>query len=400
MIVMDLQNAVVTILALVVFTSILSSPSLAAPDTAGAGITDPGPPQPAAARNISCLLAGVEERLQSGHLLDPTPGQVPETADEPGVPVGNGTPLPVEEIPEPVPDYDDDELAMLVEENSISLMLLSMQNAYALYAWDELPAKESAAALRALAARLLKDSAALQVSDDRTALQTSFTRALESYEAAGAALQGNTLLNRTTVDAALEANRQGSDHLREASGYLQRPVLKAPAEIAATSLSLPRPRDASGSGEELVLLQRYVYEDRSRANDISLMLESASGIGVYYLFNERGEAVLAEPGRMFLLVKVKVTNLGHKGESRTYKIRTPDPRDFTLQYRGTTYAPIKLASGTSLGEPYAAATLDRYGMKAGYIVFDVPEALPLDECFVQVNLGGATSPVWALGKTL
>ena len=388
MIVMDLQAPVVAILALALFTGILFSPSMAASE-----IADIEPPQPAAARNISTLLSGVEERLQSGRLLNFTPDQV---ADEPA---DNETPPPpIEEIPEPV--YNDDELDLLVEENGISLMLLSLQNTCALFAWDEVPAKESGAALRALAAGLLRDVAAMDISESHEALKDAFTRALESYEAAGTLLQGNAPLNRTTVDAAIEANRQGSDHLREASGYLQRPVLKVPAEIAATSLSLPRPRDASGSGEELVLLQRYVYEDRSRANDISLMLESARGTGVYYLFNERGEAALAEPGRMFLLVKVKVTNLGHKGESRTYKIRTPDPRDFTLQYRGTTYAPIKLASGTSLGEPYAVATLDRYGMKAGYIVFDIPEALPLDECFIRVNLGGGTSPVWALGKTL
>ena len=397
---MDLQDAAVTILALVVFTSLLFSPCLAAPDAAGTGMTDPGHPQPAAVRNISSLFVGVEERLQSGHLLNITPGLGPETADEPAVPVKNGTLLPVEDIPEPVPDYDDDKLALLVEENSISLMLLSVQSTYALYAWDELPAKESAAALRDFATGLLKDVAALQVSDDREALKTSFTLALKSYEAAGATLQGNIPLNTTTVDAALEANRQGSKHLREAFGYLQRPALKVPAEIMSTNLSLPRLRDASGPGEELVLLQRYVYEDRGRANDISLMLESARGTRMYHTFDERGEAVLAEPGRMFLLVKVKVTNLGHKGESRTYKIRTPDPRDFTLQYRGTTYSPIKLALRTSLGEPYAAATLDRYEMKAGYIVFDVPEALTLDECFIRVNLGGATSPVWALGKTL
>jgi len=397
---MDLPDAVVMILALVVFASILFGPSLAAPDVAGAGMTDPGHPQPAAVRNISCLLTGVEERLQGGHLLNFTPGSVPETTDEPAVPAGNGTLLPVEDSPEPVPDYDDDKLALLVEENSISLMLLSVQSTYALYAWDELPAKESAAALRDFATGLLKDVAALQVSDDREALKTSFTLALESYEATGVTLQGNTPLNRTTVDAALEANRQGSNHLREAFGYLQRPALKVPAEIMPTNLSLPRLRGASGPGEELVLLQRYVYEDRSRANDISLMLESARGTRMYHIFDERGEAVLAEPGRMFLLVKVKATNLGHKGESRTYKVRTPDPRDFTLQYRGTTYSPIKLALRTSLGEPYAAATLDRYEMKAGYIVFDVPEALTLDECFIRVNLGGATSPVWALGKTL
>jgi len=388
MIVMDLQAPAVAILALALFTGILFSPSMAASE-----IADIEPPQPAAARNISTLLSGVEERLQSGRLLNFTPDQV---ADEPA---DNETPPPpVEEIPEPV--YNDDELDLLVEENSISLMLLSLQNTCALFAWDEVPAKESGAALRALAAGLLRDVAAMDISESHEALKDAFTRALESYEAAGTLLQGNAPLNRTTVDAALEANLEGSDCLREASEYLERPLLKAPEDIAAIGLSLPRPRTASTSDEELMLLQRYVYEDRNRANDISLMLESVSKTRIYYVRDEGGEEVVAEPGRVFLLVKVKVTNLGHKGESRTYTVRTPDIRDFALEYRKTTYTPIKFAPGTSLGVPYALATLGRYEVEAGYIVYDIPEALPLDECFIRVNLGQATSPVWAIGKTL
>lgn len=59
---------------------------------------------------------------------------------------------------------------------------------------------------------------------------------------------------------------------------------------------------------------------------------------------------------------------------------------------------MKLPTRTSLGESYATVTLDRYKVKTGYIVFDVPEALTLDECSIQVKLPDA-SPVWALGKT-
>ncbi len=386
---MDLRGAVVPMLAFAILMSLLFSPSLAAQYTAGANITDPR--EPATSRNISALFAGVEERLQGGRLLNLTSDPVDEPAE-------NETSLLAEDIPEPAPEYDDGELAVLVEANGISLMLLSLQNVYALHAWDEVPAKESGAALRTLAARLRRESAALVVSEEREALQESFISALESYEAAGMVLQGNTPLNMTMVDAAVEANRQGSEYIREASGYLQDTGLSAPAEIAAISLSLPRPDDPSR--EDLMLLQRSVYEDRIRANEISIMLESASSTGVYYIFDERGEAVFSDPGRTFLLVKVKVTNLGHKGESRTYKVRTPDLRDFTLQYRGTTYAPMKLAVGTSLGVSYAVATLDRYEARAGYIVFDIPEALPLDECFVRVNLGDAAPSVWALGKSL
>ncbi|MDV4343573.1 hypothetical protein HL657_10415 [Methanoculleus sp. YWC-01] len=389
---MDLPDAVTMILALMFFTAILFIPSPTPLDAAGPDTPDPGQPQPVAAQNLSSVLTGVEERLQDGHLLNFTPGS-------PAIPDESETAPQAENSTPPVVEYDDDELVQLVEENSASLMLLSLQNTYALYAWDEKLAKESAAELLTFAAGLLRQSAALDVSDDGEALKTSFITALESYEAAGRMLQGNTPLNSTMVDNALEANWQGSNHLREAFGYLQRPALKAPAEIVAINLSLPPISAGSESGEELALMQRYVYEDRTRANDISLMLESARSISVFYLFDGKGSLVTAEPGRMFLLVKVKATNLGHKGDSRVYTIRTPDPRDFTLRYRGTTYSPITLAPETSLGEPYAAVRLNRYEVKTGYIVFDVPVSLTLDECTIQVKLDGA-SPVWALGKTV
>jgi len=381
------------ILALVIVTSTLFCPS---PD-AGSGTPDPGEPQPAAARNLSVVVAGVDERLQGGYLLNLTPGSVPGTSGSPAVPEENQTALEAENSTVIVPDYDDEELARLVEENSVSLMLLSVQNAYALYAWDEAPARESAAALCTLARDLLKESARLEVSDDGQGLKSSFTHALESYTAVGETLQGTAPLNRTTVDAALEANRQGSDHLRDAFERLQDSMLAAPEEIVAADLSLSR---ASVPEDALPLLQRYVYEDRTGANDISLMLESVRSTGVYYILSGGREAVVAEPGRTFLLVQVKATNLGHKGESRTYTIRTPELRAFTLQYRGTTYAPVTLAPGTSLGEPYTATRLDRYGVKTGYIVFDVPEALNLDECTIRVTLDGGASPVWAPGKSL
>jgi len=387
----ELPDAVAMILALLFVTATFFLPSPTPLDAAGPGTPDPVQPQLVAAQSFSSVLVGVQERLQDGHLLN-------FTSDPPTILDENETEPQVENSTPPAIEYDDDELVRLVEDNSVSLMLLSLQNMYALYAWDEKLAQESGAELQKFAAPLLGESAGLDLSDDGKSLKASFTAALESYEAAGRMLQGDTHLNSTVVDGALEANRQGSDHLREAFGYLQHPVLDAPDEIAAITLSLPPVSDESASWGELGLMQRYVYEDHYCANDISLMLESARSISVFHLLDGEGSMVTAEPGRMFLLVEVKVTNLGHKGDNRVYTIQTPALQDFTLRYRGTTYAPMTLPSGTSLGEPYAAVTLNRHEVKKGYIVFNVPVALTLDESSVQVKLDGA-SPVWVLGKT-
>ncbi|MFA7072813.1 hypothetical protein ACK11Z_03685 [Methanoculleus bourgensis] len=394
---MDLQDAVVMMLALVVFTAILFSPSPTPLDAAGS--PDPGPPQPAPVQNLSSVLAGAGERFLDGQPLNVAPVPVQEGSDDPVVPDENTT-SPGENSTAIVPDYDDDELVGLVENSSVSLMLLSLQSTSALYSWDEKSVKENAASLQAFAKTVLRDAEKLEVSEFQEPVKAAFTSSLKSYVAAGETLQGNDPLNSTKVDTALGEIQWGSIHLREAFEGLDHPVLHVPQEVVEVNFSGSRSHTGSGTGEELALLQRYLYEDRNRANDISLMLAAAREIGAYYQFNGSGEVVAADPGRMFLLVEVKATNLGHKGDNRVYRIRTPDISAFTLHCRDNTYSPIKLAPRTSLGEPYGAATLDRYEKKVGYIIFDVPEALAIDECYVQVDLGGGESPVWALGKTL
>lgn len=372
------------------FTAILFAPSPTPPDAAVS--PDPDPLQPAITQNLSSsLLAGGHPF--SGQLLNRTPVPTPEVIDDPAIPdedvAENSTPI--------MPEYDDDELAGLIENSSVSLMLLSLQNTYALYSWDELSVRENAASLHALAKKILDEAEGLEVSDLQEPVKAEFTRSLESYVAASEMLQGGAPLNKTRVDAALDELHRGSSSLSRVFESLDRPVLHLPQEVVEVSFS---GSGRTGTGEELALLQRYLYEDRSRANDISLMLVAATKISAYCRFDESAEVVAAEPGRIFLLIEVRVTNLGHKGDSRLYKIQAPDISAFTLHYRDNIYSPVKLAPKTSLGEPYGAATLDRYEKKAGYILFDLPEALDIDECYLRVDLGGGETPVWALGKRL
>ncbi|NLZ29266.1 MAG: hypothetical protein GX885_00695 [Methanomicrobiales archaeon] len=378
------------VLALIIFTAVLFAPSPAPPDALDPA--DPAPPQPTGTPGPLTLLAGTRDRFPDVHL----PGAAPVPTPEEGEPIDPGEDM-VENITPPEPDYDDDELAGLVENSSVSLMLLSLQSTHALYSWDERAARESTASLHAFARGTLREAEGLFVSDPQKTAKAAFTRSLESYISVGDGLQGSDPLNSTRVDAALDGLQQGSVFLRRALEGLDRPVQHLPQEVAAVSFSAAH-RD--GTGEELALLQRYLYEDRNRANDISLMLAAATKTRTYCQYDKNAEVITADSGRMFLLVEVRATNLGHKGDSRTYKIQTPGISAFTLHYRGNTYSPVKLAPRTSLGEPYEAATLDRYERKVGYILFDVPEALALDESCLQVNLGGEEAPVWALGKTI
>jgi hypothetical protein len=373
-------------LALLIFAGIVLGPIMG--ETAW-----PVSPEPTGPQGLATVLTGLNERVLSGNPINLTPLTMPEMTAWLIVPDENETANQDENSTQVTPEYDDDELIGLVANSSVSLMLLAMQNAHALYAWDEKTAREHAATLQGFARSALKESAGFSVSTGMEETKTSYTLALESYVAYADIVLQNDRLNATLVDTAFQELERGSGYLREALDGIDRQTLRVPAEVV--DINLPVAQPSTVPADTLTLMQRYVYADRIGANEISIMLISADLIHEYYL---NGEEIAAEPGRAFLVVEVKVMNLGHKGERRIYTIRTPEVSAFTLYYRGTTYSPIKLVHGTTLGEPYAGVTLDRYEKKHGYIVFDVPDAINLSECFIRVNLGEAGSPTWALGK--
>ncbi|MDI6867686.1 hypothetical protein [Methanoculleus sp.] len=383
---MDLSDAITMTLALLIFAGIVLGPIMG--ETAW-----PVSPEPTGPQGLATVLTGLNERVLSGNPINLTPLTMPETTAWLIVPDENETANQDENSTQVTPEYDDDELIGLVANSSVSLMLLAMQNAHALYAWDEKTAREHAATLQGFARSALKESAGFSVSTGMEETKTSYTLALESYVAYADIVLQNDRLNATLVDTAFQELERGSGYLREALDGIDRQTLRVPAEVV--DINLPVAQPSTVPADTLTLMQRYVYDDRIGANEISIMLISADLIHEYYL---NGEEIAAEPGRAFLVVEVKVMNLGHKGERRIYTIRTPEVSAFTLYYRGTTYSPIKLVHGTTLGEPYAGVTLDRYEKKHGYIVFDVPDAINLSECFIRVNLGEAGSPTWALGK--
>lgn len=92
----------------------------------------------------------------------------------------------------------------------------------------------------------------------------------------------------------------------------------------------------------LPLMDRHTYDDPGGENMISLLAESTRTATTYREFpgNESTPTVEAgEGGRMFFLVAVKSTNLGHKGDSDLYTIESPARDAFVLEYGGTTVAP-------------------------------------------------------------
>ncbi|MDN7023865.1 DUF4352 domain-containing protein [Methanoculleus sp. FWC-SCC1] len=363
------------------------------PLVSGGAIAEPGPDEPSLSGNVSSPLSDMSRRLDAGTAF--TISQPPPVENE----SLNTTPLPVENTTVTLPEYDDEVLRGVIANNSVSLMMLAVQGIYSLYYWDEAAVHADGARLHAAASALLPEVRSLHISPDQEHLQATFVAALNAYVSAGAVMKDGATLNASEVDAAFDGIINGTEHLRLAVGNLS-DDLQIPEEIDAIGAFTLRSKSAPIFKNALPLRQRYTFTDRTGANMLSLILESARETGVYYVLGGDGAAVAAEPGRAFVVVTLQVTNIGHQGESRTYTVRTPDPGAFTLQYFDATYTPLKIPSRISFGDAYGAGTLDRYESKEGVILFDVPASFESADAYVRVNLGDQGTPVWALGRTL
>lgn len=400
---MERGDSVAMVVALIIFAGILVF-SLAAsePD----GLLNASVPHPAAEgwvfqADSAPLFSDTYVRLAEGSALsgEPLPA-VPPPAEPVESGAANTTSVDTGNATVEMPEYDDDILVDLIANTSIPLTMLSVQNVYALYYWDEAGVSDAGSGLADMATGVLERVKPLEISPEREGTRSAFVAALESYASAGNLLREASLLNKTEVDTAFENITAGTDHLREAIDGISDRAPEIPQEVSGIGELAPRLPSASLFRNALPLRQRYTFDDRTGANMVSLIIESARRTGSYQLLGGDHDIATAEPGRMFLLVAVQVTNIGHKGESRTYSIKTPGLGSFTLHYYDATYSPLTVTSSTSYGAPYRTVTLSRYETTEGYLIYDVPASLNVSDACISVNLGDQGSPVWALGKTM
>ena len=335
------------------------------------------------------------EALESGDLFrSPFGTTPPEPSVSPALPEDTPDLLPAPDDAEPVmsagPDnasepagsapatgttdaYDDERLARLINIAGVSLMRLSMEYAHALCLQDADAAATAADDLHAFSVRLLNEVETLRVSPAGEPAREEFVRVLKEYSAASKALLDAgtagedaapaTLENLSAAAADLEAvNRQALD--------------MRPAAVAVTTLAaVPAgPAPVAPPAETLALGERYTYDDSSGENMVSLLVESTRTVATYEAVPTNGSTTQVEAGdgRTFLLVIVKGTNLGHKGDSDLYTIETPGRDAFTLEYQGTVFTPLDVPAYTLYGESFDKKTLERYESEKGSLYFDVP----------------------------
>ncbi|PKL61854.1 MAG: hypothetical protein CVV31_08925 [Methanomicrobiales archaeon HGW-Methanomicrobiales-2] len=344
----------------------------------------------------------------------PDTGTEPMTSTEPG---NNTSPVALAPAVEAVPDgagsYDDERLAGLIDTASIRLMRLSMEHAHALYLQDADAAAIAADDLHAFSVRLLGEVQPLQVSPGQQPVKDEFIRTVGAYSAASETLLGPMDAGGDAVPAAfrdLAIASEGLETVSRQAGEMQQASARISPLSAATITTAEAPGVSAGTGPVTVtppaaalpLLERHTYDDQSGENMVSLLAESTRTATVYEAVpaNASTARVEAGEGRMFLLVAVKLTNLGHKGDSDLYAIETPGRDAFVLECQGSTFEPMEVPSFTSLGESFDRKTLERYESLKGYLYFDVPATLEVSGATLRADLGDAGAPAWSLGEEL
>ena len=354
------------------------------------------------------------ETLQPPALAE-TPDPLDDTEQtEPAEPEFTGQPVdptPATDAPMNGP-ADDERLAEVIDSTSISLVRLSMKHAHALYLNDTDAAAEAADELYALSSRVLAEVQMLEVSPDRAPVRDEFVRSLLAYSSAGKTLANATDTGTAeSVRAAFRDLEIASDGLEVVSQqtFAVRSASTGLSTMRTATLAAETPAAWTSSAdlvsvtppeEVLALGERYTYDDPAGENMISLIAESTRDASAYeeVSANTSPTRIEAGDGRTFLLVALKSTNLGHKGDSDLYTIETPGRDAFTLEGQGLAFKPLEVPSFTSLGESFDRKLLERYESLKGYLYFDVPADFDVTSATLRVDLGDAGTPAWDLGR--
>ncbi|MBN1431598.1 MAG: hypothetical protein JW931_02380 [Methanomicrobiaceae archaeon] len=104
-------------------------------------------------------------------------------------------------------------------------------------------------------------------------------------------------------------------------------------------------------------------------------------------------------GNQYLFLELKVKHNGTKTE-----LGAPFPGSVNVYYDGRYYSFLEEREGAvykvtdpNVGDDYVGGILNIHGTEDGFLIYEVPESLTLDEAYVQVGLGNVYgSPVWKL----
>jgi hypothetical protein len=301
----------------------------------------------------------------------------------------NGTVL----LAEPV--SDDERLESLVAGAGIPLLELSIEQIHAIHTQDNAALQEKAVELSSLVEILSVEAATLEISPESESIRSHFIAALDEFAAAGTLLDGGIPVNQDVTDDALRHLATGTERLLNALEDCNRPAADDPDTLLASIEPDEEPQAAFP--DALLPGERFCYVDTRGENSASLIVGPITWSRTLQTTGAKPVQYTAESGKTYLLVAVRATHLGHKGDGINTRLQTPTESAFTLHYAVETYRPLTSPGPTSQGGSYSRTVIDRGEYVTGYLFFEVPEDLDPARAYLQASIG-EESPVWVLGN--
>ncbi|WP_214084128.1 hypothetical protein [Methanoculleus sp.] len=316
-----------------------------------------------------------------------SPGETPETGEVSGTGAGNVSPLISGQA------TGDAELTSLIAGNSVPLLELSVEQIHYLYTKDNAPLRIRASETCSLAERLRAEVLALEISPENESARSHFIAALDEFAAAGTLFSRGVPTDQNVADDALEHLALGTEYLSDALQDCSRP--SNGSQDTMTVSANPAEKEVPELPDALQPGERFCYDDTRGENTVSLIIDRATWLHAFRTTGTKPVQYTAGSGMSYLLVVVKATHLGHKGDGVNSRLQTPGVSAFTLHYSGETYRPLASPGQTDRGGSYSGVALNRHESVEGYLFFEVPESLDLSHAYIQANIG-KNNPVWLL----
>ncbi len=290
----------------------------------------------------------------------------------------------------PEPLNDDERLEALIARTGVPLLDLAAGEIYSAHTRDDGALRSQAARICSLAGDARHDARALDVSPEFASAHADFIAALDEFIAAGTLLSGNAPVNQSVVDGAVDRLILGAESLSDAMQGCR------PPEVGPVLMEQTAEPAAPAFPDALQIGERFCYDDASRTNTGSLIVVRIKTLSSFYTTGTKVQTYTAKPGESFLLIAVKATHLGHRGEGTNTRLQAPREAAFTLHHAGETFRPMTSPGPTNQGESYSGRSLDRHESMEGYLFFEVPEDFDPALAHLEVSVGGSR-PVWRLG---
>lgn len=297
-----------------------------------------------------------------------------------------------------LPSTDDAELDTLIAESAIPCTLLALQMVLAIDQCDETRLVTHAEELLSLTIEKWEQADKLTISRDNLPRKTAFLRSMEEFLVASHSLRLGLPLSIEQKNRDISNIIKGTEKLMEATKegsaiVMTQDMIRHPSTLNHYKIQTQYP-DARRVNE------RFIYFDSKKANQISAMPRRVFQKSQFWYNTPTGTVQYTAPiGYTYVFVNIQYTHLGNYIGSH-YTTTTPNPSAHTISAHERDYRPLEgLPEFFSEGEIYTRKTLNRGERTEGFLIFEVPSIMDINDMYLKVNFGGEYGvQVWNLGS--